>query len=303
MIKTRVPRRAVDGILLLDKPLGWSSNDALQKVRRLFRAEKGGHTGSLDPLATGLLPLCFGQATKLCGHLLDSDKRYLARVKLGEKTATGDAEGDVIARSDATTVTRAALEAALPAFTGVISQVPPMYSAVKHQGRRLYELAREGTEVERAPREVTIHGLALGSFEDGVFELDIRCSKGTYVRTLAEDLAAALGQVAHLVGLRRTEVAPFQGEMVTLEMLLAAAEQGEDRLDAFLQDAVVAVADWPQVRVEADRAHYLAHGQPVRVVGAPRSGRVAVLSLEGRLLGLAEMNPDGLVAPRRWMAV
>lgn len=303
MIKTRVPRRAVDGILLLDKPLGWSSNDALQKVRRLFRAEKGGHTGSLDPLATGLLPLCFGQATKLCGHLLDSDKRYLARVKLGEKTATGDAEGEVIARSDATTVTRAALAAALPAFTGVISQVPPMYSAVKHQGRRLYELAREGTEVERAPREVTIHGLALGSFEDGVFELDIRCSKGTYVRTLAEDLAAALGQVAHLVGLRRIEVAPFQGEMVTLEMLLAAAEQGEDRLDAFLQDAVVAVADWPQVRVEADRSHYLAHGQPVRVVGAPRSGRVAVLSLEGRLLGLAEMNPDGLVAPRRWMAV
>ncbi|MGH8431877.1 MAG: tRNA pseudouridine(55) synthase TruB, partial [Solimonas sp.] len=221
--RPRIPRRAVNGILLFDKPRGFSSNDALQRVKRLFRAEKAGHTGNLDPLATGLLPICFGQATKLCGHLLDSDKRYLARVKPGEKTTTGDTEGEVIQRSDAGLLSREALEAVLPAFTGTIRQVPPMYSALKHQGQRLYELAREGVEVERQPREVAIHELRLTAFEPGGFELDVRCSKGTYIRTLAEDLAAALGQCAHLVALRRTEVAPFEGAIRTWEDLQAAA--------------------------------------------------------------------------------
>jgi len=303
MSKPRVARRPVDGILLLDKPLGLSSNDALQRVRRLYQAEKAGHTGSLDPLASGLLPICFGQATKLCGHLLESDKRYRAQVRLGEKTATGDTEGEVIARSEASSLTRERLEAALPAFVGRIRQVPPMYSALKHQGRRLYELAREGTEIERAPREVSIHALSITAFGDGCFELDLRCSKGTYVRTLAEDLAAAVGQVAHLAGLRRLEVQPFGGAMVTWEQLDATAGQGEPALDALLLDAAVAVADWPQVRVEPERAHFLAHGQPVRIAAAPRLGRVAVLDIDGHLLGLAEMNADGMVAPKRWMAV
>jgi len=302
-IKPRIPRRSVHGILLFDKPLGLSSNDALQRVKRLFRAEKAGHTGSLDPLASGMLPICFGQSTKLCGQLLDSDKRYTARLRLGEKTTTGDAEGEIIARSDAALLSREALEAAIPAFTGVITQVPPMYSALKHQGQRLYELAREGVEVERQPRQLTIHALRLTAFGGGECELDVHCSKGTYIRTLAEDLAAAVGHCAHLVGLRRTAVAPFEGQPLSWEALEALAGQGEAALDACLLDPALALRDWPQVRLEEARAHYLSRGQAVRVEGAPKEGRVAVLDEAGRLLCLAEIDAGGLVAPRRWLAV
>ena len=299
----RIPRRPVHGILLFDKPLGLSSNDALQRVKRLFRAEKAGHTGSLDPLASGMLPICFGQATKLCGQLLESDKRYVARLRLGEKTTTGDAEGEIIARSDAGSLTREALEASIPAFTGPIRQVPPMYSALKHQGQRLYELAREGVEIERQPREVTIHELRLTAFGGGECELDVHCSKGTYIRTLAEDLAAAVGHCAHLVGLYRSAVDPFEGQPLAWEALEALAAQGEAALDGCLLDTAAAVRGWPQVRVEEARAHYLSHGQPVRVAGAPPQGRVAVLDEAGRLLCLAEIDDGGLVAPRRWLAV
>jgi tRNA pseudouridine55 synthase len=302
-MKPRIPRRPVHGILLFDKPLGLSSNDALQRVKRLFRAEKAGHTGSLDPLASGMLPICFGQATKLCGQLLESDKRYIARLRLGEKTATGDAEGEVVARSEVSGLTREALEAAIPAFTGPITQVPPMYSALKHQGQRLYELAREGIEIERQPRAVTIHELRLTAFGGGECEIDVRCSKGTYIRTLAEDLAAAVGSCAHLVGLRRTAVAPFEGQPLAWEALEALARQGEAALDACLLDPALALRDWPQVRVEQARAHYLSRGQAVRIAGAPGNGRLAVLDEAGRLLCLAEIDADGLVAPRRWLAV
>lgn len=301
MKKPRIAWRAVNGILLFDKPIGLSSNEALQRVRRLFRAEKGGHTGSLDPLASGMLPLCFGQATKLCGYLLDSDKRYVARVRLGERTATGDAEGEVVARSNPEGLTREALEQVLPSFLGPIQQVPPMYSALKHQGQRLYELAREGVEVDRAPREVTIRALKLTAFGTGEFEIDVRCSKGTYIRTLAEDIAAAVGQCAHLAGLRRLEVSPFRAEMVTWEELEGRIAGGDSALDACLLDAAVAVGDWPQVRLDPDRAYFMAHGQAVRVAGAPKSGRAAVLDMEGRLLGIAEVNADGMLAPRRWL--
>jgi len=302
-MKPRIPRRPVHGILLFDKPLGLSSNDALQRVKRLFRAEKAGHTGSLDPLASGMLPICFGQATKLCGQLLESDKRYTARLRLGEKTVTGDAEGEIIARSDTAGLTREVLEAAIPAFTGPITQVPPMYSALKHQGQRLYELAREGVEVERQPRTIIIHELRLTAFGGGECEIDVRCSKGTYIRTLAEDLAAAVGQCAHLVGLRRSAVDPFEGEPLSWEALETLAGQGEAALDACLLDAATAVRGWPQVRVEAARAHYLGRGQAVRVAGSPGQGRVAVLDEAGHLLCLAEVDADGLVAPRRWLAV
>ena len=302
-IKPRIPRRSVHGILLFDKPLGLSSNDALQRVKRLFRAEKAGHTGSLDPLASGMLPICFGQSTKLCGQLLDSDKRYTARLRLGEKTTTGDAEGEVIARSDAALLTREALEAAIPAFTGVITQVPPMYSALKHQGQRLYELAREGVEVERQPRQLTIHALRLTAFGGGECEIEVHCSKGTYIRTLAEDLAAAVGHCAHLVGLHRTAVDPFEGQPLSWESLEALAGEGEAALDACLLDPALALRDWPQVRLEETRAHYLSRGQAVRVEAAPKEGRVAVLDEAGRLLCLAEIDDNGLVAPRRWLAV
>ncbi|AXQ29206.1 tRNA pseudouridine(55) synthase TruB [Solimonas sp. K1W22B-7] len=301
-MKSRIPRRPVHGILLFDKPLGLSSNDALQRVKRLFRAEKAGHTGSLDPLASGMLPICFGQSTKLCGYLLDSDKRYTARLRLGEKTVTGDAEGEVIARSDASLLTREALEAVLPAFTGPIIQVPPMYSAIKVQGQRLYELAREGVEIERQPRQLTIHALRLTAFGGGECELEVHCSKGTYIRTLAEDIAAAAGHCAHLAGLRRSAVDPFEGELLDWAALEALAVQGEAALDACLIDPAQALRDWPQLRLEQERAHYLERGQAVRVAGAPREGRVAVLDEGGRLLCLAEIDADGMVAPRRWMA-
>ncbi len=287
--------------MLLDKPLGVSSNQALQQVKRLFNAEKAGHTGSLDPLATGMLPLCFGQATKLCGYLLESDKRYVARVRFGEKTATGDAEGEVIARSDGSALTRVALEAVIPRFLGEIEQVPPMYSALKREGRPLYELAREGVEVERAARKVTIYALHLAEFGDGCCEINVSCSKGTYIRTLVEDLAAAAGQQAHLAALRRTHVQPFDGHpMVTLEQLEAAQSHGPEALDACLLPPLIALQNWPQVSVDADRAHYLSRGQAVHVPGSG-SGAVAVVDPENRLLAIGEADGTGMVAPRRWL--
>jgi len=303
MKTSKPPRRAVHGILLLDKPLGLSSNEALQRVKRLFRAEKAGHTGSLDPLATGMLPLCFGQATKLCGQLLESDKRYLARVKLGEKTATGDAEGEVIERSDAAGFERATLEGVLARFVGSISQVPPMYSALKQQGQRLYELARQGLEVERQPRTVRIEALKLVRFVEGEFELDVRCSKGTYIRTLAEDIARAAGQCAHLSGLRRLEAGPFASQpMHTLEGLEKTAEQGERALDGLLLDAGAALSAWPTVRVDDVRAQRLRQGLSQQIAGAPRSLDLVVQDAQGRLLCLAESDASGLVAPKRWLA-
>ncbi|MGH8456021.1 MAG: tRNA pseudouridine(55) synthase TruB [Stenotrophobium sp.] len=303
MSKLRRPKRKVSGILLLDKPAGFTSNQALQRVRGLYQAEKAGHTGSLDPLATGLLPVCLGQATKLCGYLLDSDKRYLATAKLGVKTRTADADGEVVSHSDPASVTQAMLEAVLPQFTGAIRQIPPMYSALKQQGRRLYELAREGLEVERAPRDVVIHALELIAFDDGQFQIDVRCSKGTYVRTLAEDIAAAIGQCAHLTALRRLEVTPFRAPRLVLpEQLEAAAGQGFEALDALLIPSAAAFADWPSVTVDEERAHYLLRGQAVRVAGAPREGLLAVLDSVGSLLCIAQMNEDGMVAPKRWLA-
>lgn len=303
MSKPRRPKRKVSGILLLDKPVGHSSNQILQRVRGLYQAEKAGHTGNLDPLATGLLPICLGQATKLCGYLLDSDKRYLATVRLGEKTTTGDAEGEIIARSEAGDLRREQLEAVLPGFTGRISQIPPMYSALQIDGQRLYELARQGQEVPRSPREIMIHALDLVQFEPGIAVLDVRCSKGTYIRTLAEDIAAALGQCAHLTGLRRLEVAPFlKPHMLTLAEVEAVSEQGFDALDALLLPTAAAFEHWPRVVVDADRAHYLSRGQAVRAAGAPRSGLLAVMGGDGSVLCVAQINDDGLVAPKRWLA-
>ncbi|MDE1949684.1 MAG: tRNA pseudouridine(55) synthase TruB, partial [Burkholderiales bacterium] len=197
------PRRALHGVLLLDKPLGWTSNDALQKAKGLLRAEKGGHTGTLDPLATGLLPLCFGAATKFSQVSLDADKRYRATLRLGQRTSTADGEGEVI-EEHAVAADAAAIEAALALFRGPIEQLPPMHSALKHQGRALYEYARAGVEVERAPRAVTIHALDIVRWQSPTLVIDVCCSKGTYIRSLAEDIGRALGCGAHLAALRRT---------------------------------------------------------------------------------------------------
>ena len=247
----KTPRRAVHGVLLLDKPLGLSSNDALQKAKRLFRAEKAGHTGTLDPLATGLLPLCFGAATKFSQISLDADKRYLATMKLGVTTTTADAEGDVLVRCDVT-VTRAQVEAACAAFIGPIDQVPPMHSALKRDGRPLYEYARAGIEVEREARSVTIHQIDIIDGQGDVWTLDVRCTKGTYIRTLTEDIGKLLGCGAHLSGLRRTG----SGTLVldgahTLEQLSAMTEIERD---ALLMNADALLADWPVIRLESEDA-------------------------------------------------
>ncbi|MDI3258850.1 MAG: tRNA pseudouridine(55) synthase TruB [Sinobacteraceae bacterium] len=301
---TKAERRELDGILLLDKPAGMSSNTALQTVKRLLRARKAGHTGSLDPLATGLLPICLGQATKLSAYLLDADKHYRARARLGTSTTTGDSEGEVNGISDPTTIRRDRLEAAIPRLLGEIDQLPPMYSALKRDGQPLYRLARAGRTVARAPRRIVIHELCLLDFDArrGEFEFEVRCSKGTYVRTLAEDWAAAVGQRAHLVALRRIGLGNFAAQaMVTLEQLSLAAETGE--AEHLLLPPAVALAGWPRVQVDAQAARRLAQGQAVAVDGVEASRAIAIFDRHERLLGVAEVTADGRLRPRRWLTL
>lgn len=249
--RPRNPKRAVHGVLLLDKPLGLSSNDALQKAKRMVRAEKAGHTGTLDPLATGLLPLCFGAATKFSQISLDADKRYLATLKLGVTTTTADAEGEVLQRRPVE-VSLAQMQAACQRFTGEFDQVPPMYSALKREGKALYEYARAGIEVEREARRVTVHRLAIVGGSDDEWTLDVLCSKGTYIRTLAEDIGEVLGCGAHLSALRRTGSGPLTlDNAYTLEQLSAMTE---DQRDAVLLDVDTLLADWPLVRLNDEDA-------------------------------------------------
>ena len=299
----RLPRRKVSGVLLLDKPLGLSSNAVLQQVKRLFRADKAGHTGSLDPLATGMLPICLGEATKLSGVLLDSDKRYRATVRLGEQTATGDAEGEVIARSDASAVTAEALLAVLPRFLGPQQQVPPMYSALKREGQPLYELARAGVTVEREPRTIDIRELQLLDCSPGHFKFEVLCSKGTYIRTLAEDIAAAIAQRAHLIALRRVGVAPFWSEPAITLDALEGLDGDLSALDRLLLAPAAALRHWPSVCADPVRAAALAAGRAQRFPGIVRDTRLAVLDVEQRLLGLASSDADGWVRPQRWLAM
>jgi len=292
--------RNVHGIVLLDKPVGITSNGALQKVKRLFQARKAGHTGSLDPLASGLLPLCFGAATKVSAFLLESDKHYQVTVKLGEKTTTGDAEGEVIARRDAAGIDAAAVAAVLPRFTGPIQQIPPMHSAIKHQGQPLYKLAHQGIEIERPAREVSIYELRLTACRGDRLDFEVGCSKGTYIRTLAEDIGEALGVGAHVVALRRTMAGPFRAEqMISLEHLQALAEQGAASLDAALLPMEAALAQWPDVCLSDDMAYYLRQGQPVFVPRAPTSGWVKLCTADRRFLGVGRVMDDGRVAPKR----
>lgn len=297
----RARGRPISGILLLDKPLGLSSNHALQRVKRLYDARKAGHTGSLDPLADGMLPICLGDATKLSAFLLDADKHYRFRVKLGETTATGDAEGGVTRTRPVEGITAAHIEQVLPRFLGEIEQLPPMYSALKHKGKRLYELAREGVEVEREPRKVSIHELALGEVDLPEFELRVHCSKGTYVRTLAEDIGEALGCGAHVTALRRTGVGPYTGyDMYTMDALEQAAEQGQAALDRLLLPIDTALSDWPDVSVNADTAFYLKQGQAVLVPKAPTEGWVRIYQGDD-FLAIGQVQDDGRIAPKRLM--
>ena len=295
--------RSVNGVLLLDKPQGCSSNHILQKVKRLFGAAKAGHTGSLDPLATGMLPVCFGEATKISAFLLDSDKSYHLECQLGVSTTTGDAEGEVTETIDASSITEEAIKAILPEFIGEIEQVPPMYSALKHNGERLYKLARQGIEVERKARSVTIYGIQFISLSTDdqqrfILELEVDCSKGTYVRTLVEDIAKKLNSCSHITALRRLSVGPYDGDMLTIDQLSTLAEQGNETLDACLQSIDSGVADWPDVRLGSDAAFYVQQGQPVMVPHAPTHGWVRIYDQE-HFLGLGEIQDDGMIAPRR----
>jgi tRNA pseudouridine55 synthase len=296
--------RAVDGILILDKPMGLSSNQALQRVKRLYVAAKAGHTGSLDPLATGVLPLCFGEATKFSQYLLDADKAYESTFVLGTVTNTGDAEGHVLESKNADYVTEVDVVAALKTFEGNIEQIPSMFSAIKQDGQPLYKLARQGLELERKPRPVVIKLLQLRAFREGEKpEVDIylECSKGTYVRSLAEDLGGVLGCGAFVSALRRTRAGPFSIEdSLTLDKLEALKDTCEPHeLDNYLLPADAALDALPLVRLSESGGFYMRQGQPVLVPNAPRGGIVRVALETGEFLGVGEILDDGRVAPRR----
>ena len=293
-MQVRKAWKQVDGVLLLDKPLGLTSNDALQKARRLFSAAKGGHTGTLDPLATGLLPLCFGEATKFSADLLDADKTYEAVVRLGVCTDTGDAEGTVIATA-AVDVSEDDISRVLQQFAGAIGQVPPMHSALKRNGRPLYELARQGIEVERESRMVTIHAIDCLSFGGDSLTLRIACSKGTYIRVLAADIGRALGCGAHLAGLRRTRVGDLDlGAAVTLAHLESLDEAGRA---SCLQPVDALLRSLPSATLEGKAAERFRHGNPVDLP-AGLSGKVRIY-VDGTLIGVGEPAPDGRLWPRR----
>ena len=296
--------RPVDGILLLDKPLGVSSNHALQSVKRLYEAAKAGHTGSLDPLATGVLPLCFGEATKFSQYLLDADKAYESTFVFGTVTDTGDAEGRVLEDKDASGVTESNVITALQAFEGDIEQIPSMFSAIKQGGQPLYKLARKGLEVERKPRSVVIKTLQMRAFRGGErpeADIYLECSKGTYVRSLAEDLGRAIGCGAFVSALRRTRAGPFGIEdsmtLNALEALKGAGESGQ--LDTLLLPTDAALGALPLVRLSESSGFYMRQGQPVMVSNGPRDGIVRVALDSGEFLGVGEMLDDGRVAPRR----
>ncbi|MBM5066360.1 tRNA pseudouridine(55) synthase TruB [Vibrio parahaemolyticus] len=299
--------RSINGVILLDKPTGISSNDALQKVKRIYFAEKAGHTGALDPLATGMLPICLGEATKFSQFLLDSDKRYRVIAKLGERTNTSDSDGEVV-ETRPVDVTLEKLEASIEKFRGESDQVPSMFSALKYQGKPLYEYARKGIEVPRESRKITVYEIILHRFEGDEVEMEVHCSKGTYIRTIVDDLGEMLGCGAHVTMLRRTAVAKYPYEkMVTLEQLNELLEQAHreeiaprELLDPLLMPMDTAVEDLPEVNLIPELADMVQHGQPVQVLGAPEQGSLRLTMGEEHLfIGVGEMNDDGKIAPKR----
>ncbi|KGY13714.1 tRNA pseudouridine synthase B [Vibrio tubiashii] len=299
--------RPINGVVLLDKPTGISSNDALQKVKRIYFAEKAGHTGALDPLATGMLPICLGEATKFSQFLLDSDKRYRVIAKLGERTDTSDSDGDVV-ETRPVDVSLDKLEACIDKFRGESDQVPSMFSALKYQGKPLYEYARKGIEVPRESRKITVYEIVLHRFEGDEVEMEVHCSKGTYIRTIVDDLGEMLGCGAHVTMLRRTGVAKYPYEkMVTLEQLNELLEQAhrdevapKELLDPLLLPMDTAVEDLPEVNLNAELTDLVQHGMPVQVFGAPEGTPLRMTSGEEKLfIGVAQVNDDGKVAPKR----
>jgi tRNA pseudouridine55 synthase len=302
--------RDLNGILLLDKPSGISSNQALQRAKGIFRARKAGHTGNLDVLATGLLPVCFGEATKVCAFLLDADKSYASEFLLGVTTTTADAEGEVISRRPAGEIDAARVAAVLARFRGVISQIPPMYSALKRNGQPLYKLARQGIEVDREARQVTIHRLDLRYLHGDRLGVEIDCSKGTYIRTLAEDIGEELGCGAHVASLRRLRAGPYSVDgAYSLEWLDSRArrldsnedeaEEKEREIDDILLPLDSALTGLPSLSLSEDTAFYLLRGQAVQVPRAPSAGLVRLYGSGAAFLGVGQVLEDGRVAPRR----
>jgi tRNA pseudouridine55 synthase len=289
--------RPLDGVLLFDKPLEFSSNDALQKVRRVFQAEKAGHTGTLDPLATGLLPICFGEATKFSNALLDADKTYRTTVRLGVTTTTGDAEGEVLETRPVTS-SLAEVEAVLAQFRGAQQQLPPMHSALKHQGKPLYEYIRAGITIERELRDIVIHELVLLRFEGNELELSVRCSKGTYIRTLGEDIAAALGCGGHLIALRRTAIAHFDlAHAYTLQQLAAMSEE---QMLATLQPVDSLLPTMPRLALDEVQIKRMAQGQRLSLETGLPDGRIALYGAQG-FVGVA-LQTGRRVAPERLLS-
>ncbi|MEY3743424.1 MAG: hypothetical protein RLZZ541_479 [Pseudomonadota bacterium] len=283
-------------MLLLDKPIGYSSNQALQKIKLVYQAAKAGHTGTLDPLATGLLPLCFGEATKFAHFLTDADKVYIATLKFGITTNTGDAEGEVLSVKDVN-FSKTQLEQVCNQFVGVISQIPPMYSALKHEGKAMYEYARAGVEIERAARTITIHNIEINAFDQDVATITVKCSKGTYIRTLAEDIGAQLGCGAHLIGLRRTATANYQiSQAITLEQFEAMSPAQRALL---LLPADSAVQHLPAITLDADSTFYLQQGQAIWQSGSVPQGLIRLYNEQHEFLGLGELQSDGKIAPKR----
>jgi tRNA pseudouridine55 synthase len=296
----RTAFRPLDGILLLDKPAGMSSNQALQRVRHLFRAEKAGHTGSLDPLATGLLPVCFGEATKIAGHLLGEDKAYETTARFGISTDSDDSDGSVLRERPLPPLTAQDIECALQPLIGRIRQRPPIYSALKQGGEPLYARARRGEAIAVPEREVVVQAIELLSHQGEEARLRIVCGSGTYVRSLVRDLGEALACGAHVTALRRLWVAPFRApKMLTLEALQVLAAEGEARLDACLLPVEAGLIGWRQLRLADEQAHRLGLGQPVVLADATSPGKVQVIGSGGRCLGLAEIGEDGVLRVRR----
>ena len=303
MVPGRGKGRNVNGIILLDKAKGESSNYALQRIKRLFHAKKAGHTGSLDPLATGVLPLCLGEATKISQFLLDSDKRYMAKVKLGERTDSGDSEGVVIDVQRRIDVDYDALVQTLTKFEGEIKQLPPMYSALKHHGVPLYKLARKGISIKRKVRAVTIHKIGLMNFDNNIAEIDVTCSKGTYIRTLADDLGQELGCGAHVIELRRLQAGVFSIDQCrgSNELEKIRESFGLSGLDKVIVPMERAVEKLPEVVLASETARDIRNGQAVSFHELPKSGLVRLYEKEN-FIGIGIVNVDGEVAPKRLVA-
>lgn len=292
--------RDINGILVLDKPAGISSNGALQHVKRLYNANKAGHTGNLDVPASGLLPICLGEATKVSTYLLDSNKTYRAKCLLGVTTTTGDADGETLLKKPVDKLSEIDIKKICNKFVGEIEQVPPMYSALKHNGRRLYELAYSGIEVERKARKITIHRIDLLEYKNKEFWIEVSCTKGTYIRTLVEDIGNELACGAHISSLRRLKAGPFyETQMVTQSQLNVVAEGGLERLDNLLLPMDSALTDMPKVLLKKDVVFYLCQGQTVVASGLPKSGKLRIYDQSSNFIGLGEVTQDGRIAPKR----